>query len=372
MTIRSVLLGVGATLSPVLLVVAQAQAPISINSTDMFAQAGQYFRAHGNKGDVEVAGKLGTAGGQPQAWDFTTGPEEVGFRFDYLAATNSPNAGEFPEATLVERKTDEGDGGIAWMFLDQTAGQGRMNYGFVDPAFSDSHPVSVFKPSIRDFPDSFSYGDSWSVSTTFESAIGIPDLGGGDGEDPGGGIFDIPMVVTYSASAKVDAFGILNQSGIGFGDCLRVNELAQYDIAVDLGLGDGLQTISTQYVRNYYWFRKGRGIAVQVSSKQQDLPPPDDFPVAAAVVRMFETNHPDGTVDKPGIKELRMTLSKSGALFTWAKATGVTSYRLEYSIDPGNPGNWQLLKTTGANFVIDDGANASEAPIRFYRVVGVN
>ena len=333
----------------------------------MFTQVGQYYRAYANTADTDVSSRAGAVGG-PQAWDFLTGPAETTYRFDYRPVPETGYAAEFPDARFAERKTDESDGAEAFLFLEQAAGKGRMNYGFVDPAFSETHPASPFLPPIRDFPETISLDDAWSAATTFESEIALPDIG--DPEDPdGGGAFVIPTLITYTATAKADAFGVVNQPGIGFGECLRVNELSQYDVAVDLGLGDGYQTISTQFVRNYYWLRKGRGIVVQITSRQLDVPPADDFPVAAAFVRMFETNHPEGVVETPSIKDLKLTLSDQGALLTWTKASGLTNYRLEYTASAGSA--WQTLKTTTANFVIDEAANKPGTPARMYRVVGL-
>jgi hypothetical protein len=343
------------------------QAQIVISSSDMFNQAGQYYLAYANRGEVTVSGLLGTAGG-PQAWDFTEGPKEVVYRFDYLPVAESGLAADFPQATFVERKTDQADGSQAWLFLRQVPGQGRENLGFHDPSFSDTYPTSVFTPSMIDFPDLIAFGDSWKAATTFDSEISFGDPGGGDEDDFGGGLFVIPTRISYAATATVDAYGIVNLPGIGFGECLRVNELTQWDIAVDFGLGDGYMTVATQYVRNYYWLRKGRGIVVQVTSRQLDVAPPNDFPVATALVRMFETNHPDGVVELPSIRGFKITLSGDGALLTWTKSAGTNNYRVEYST--GDGWQWQLLELTRANFALDKNANKPGVPTRFYRVVG--
>lgn len=375
MKTRSVLCGTAAVAS-LGLATARGQAPIAINASDMFNQVGQYYRGHANVGDVDVGGRLGTLGG-PQAWDFTTGPEDRIFRFDYVAPTEGGLEATFPAAAFAERKTDESDGSQAWMYLRQQPGQGRINYGFHDPAFSDSQPTSPFTPPIVDFPEVINFGDAWTANTTFDSEISLPDIGGDafsvDEEDPGGGGFAIPIRVTYSSSAKADAYGLISLPGsLGFGNCLRVNELSQWDIAADLGLGEGYQTISTQFTRNYYWLRNGRGIVVQITSKQGDVQPQDEFPLAAAFVRMFETNHPDGVVEVPTIKGFKLTLSAEGGLLTWTKASGVTSYRVEYTTDLANPASWQVLSTTSANFALDESANKPGFPARLYRVVGTN
>jgi hypothetical protein len=96
-----------------------------------------------------------------------------------------------------------------------------------------------------------------------------------------------------------------------------VNELAQYDIALDRGLGDGYQTVSTQYIRSFYWLGKGRGIAVQVTSRQQDTPPPDDFHLATDFIRMFETNHPDSTNTPPTLERIDEKIINEGSLLTF-------------------------------------------------------
>ncbi len=366
MTPHSIVRGGTRVLAAAALASGAARAQITLNASDMFNQPGQYYRAYANAGDVDVNGRLGQTGG-PQAWVFLTGPTDRVYRFDYLPVSETGYAEEFPNARFAERKTDESSGAVAYLFLAQVAGQGRINYGFVDPAFSETHPVSPFLPPIRDFPETISYGDQWTVTTTFESEIAIPDIE--DPEDPGGGSFSIPTLITYTATARADAYGVVNQPGIGFGECLRVNELAQYDIAVDLGLGEGFQTVSTQFIRTYYWLRKGRGIAVQISSKQSDLPPPEDFPVAAQFVRMFETNHPEGIEEPPSIRGLHLSLGPQGALLTWDRASGVSTYRVEYAPQAGAA--WQPLTTTTGNFVIDAGAGKPEAPVRLYRVVGL-
>ncbi|MBK9139709.1 MAG: hypothetical protein IPM17_13245 [Verrucomicrobia bacterium] len=341
-----------------------AQAQITITASDMFNQVGQYYRAYANATDFNVSGRLGSTGG-PQAWDFTTGPQELIYRFDYLAPSAAPDIELFPGATFVERKTVESTGATAFMYLDQVAGKGRMNYGFYDPEFSSTFPASPFVPPINDFPATIGYQDTWSVSTVFETEIVVIDP---DPEEGGG--FGIPARITYTASAVADAYGILNQPGIGFGECLRVNELTQYDIAVDI-MGDGnYQSIDVQFVRNFYFLRKGYGIAVQVTSRQQATPPPDNFALAAGVVRMFETNHGQGGNEEVQIKDFRITLGKDSALLQWTKAAGIATYRVDYSTDlAAAGGGWRELQTTTSNFVVDGAVK--ESPTRFYRVVGL-
>ena len=150
-----------------------------------------------------------------------------------------------------------------------------------------------------------------------------------------------------------------------------------YDIAADFG--DGFQHLETDYLRNYYWVRPGRGIVAQVTSEQQQTgPPPDSFPTAAVVLRMFETNHPDAGPPPPqGIQGLTLTLSNQGALLMWTKLAGITSYRVEHSTNPADPASWLTTESptssnpTSSNFLLDATANQPGTPLRYYRVVGL-
>ncbi len=343
-----------------------ASAQITISGSDLFTRIGQFYEAYVSK-DVNVSGLLGTPGATAQAWDFTEGSTNLVYRFDYLPVGASPDGTAFPDATYAERLTDQSTGTEKWMFLHHAPGEGRRNYGFHDPEFSSSQPTAIFEPPITDFPDRIGFGDTWKAATEFMSEIsfGIP----GDDED-GGGDFAIPTRVTYNSAAKVDAFGLVNHPRLGFGECLRVNELSEYDIAVDFGLGDGFMSVATQYVRTYYWLRRGHGIVVQVTSRQLDTPPPDDFAVAAAVVRMYATNHEEPVVDVPAIHGFKITLGKEGALLQWTKAAGLARYRIEQA--PAAAGPWTLLGETASNFHLDAAANKPGVPTRFYRLSGFN
>src|SRR4029434_509458 len=76
------------------------QAQVSITASDMFNQPGQYYKAYANATNhtsVSVSAMLRNTGG-PQLWDFTSGPSDVIYRFDYLAATNAPHSADFVAA----------------------------------------------------------------------------------------------------------------------------------------------------------------------------------------------------------------------------------------------------------------------------------
>lgn len=354
-----------------------AQEPITINSLDLFYAPGQYYRAYAaaDKVDTSVSGRIGPAGG-PQTWNFSTGPTDRVFRFDYLEPAAAENAAAlFPEAKLVERKRIEGGTAPeAFMFLDQRRGVGRMNFGFYDPKIVGplglDDPAGVFDPPLLDFPESMTLGSSWSVGTAFLNSM-----------------LEVPMRVLYTATARVDAWGLVVLPGnLGFMDCIRVNELAEWtyqikfpdgggfedpDDPFDGGLGGGggdYTTVATYYVRNLYWFAKDRGIVVQITSKESGTPPPDEFATAAQFVRMFETNHPRGSNLPEPVDNLQLIRGDRQILLNWSKPLNTTSFRVERTNRPGDPGSWTELATTSSNFVVDD---IRPGEHWFYRIVSL-
>ncbi len=347
-------------------------AQVSITAEDMFNKPGQYYKAYMNEGETSVSGRMGKPGG-PQAWDFTKGPTEETLRFDYMPVDQSPFAEAFPKATLVERKTNASDGTLAWLFFDQVAGEGRKVFGFYDPKFGFGAQASVFAKEIVDFPETITMNDSWSTSVSFISEIGLVDSSEPDPTDPlgGGGFsFSIPIRINMNSSFKADAYGILNQPGVGFGDALRINEEQTITVDADLS-GDGqFENVSTDFVRSYYWLRPGMGIAAQMTSIQQSTPPPEEFSTAIAFVRLFETNHPKGEdrVVVDGVTGLKATHGGNSVLLNWNKSSNVTLYRVEYTNSIGDPGAWQLLGETDSNFLVD--RNLSGNGSRYYRIVG--
>ena len=249
-------------------------------------------------------------------------------------------------------------------------GIGRRVYGLYDEKFSPDKPSTPFSSPIIDFPETINYRDTWSTKTSYRTDLVIP--GGGEIDPDTGEATDsitVPILINYSTTATVDGFGIVNQPGVGFGDALRVNELATYDIQADL-FGEGqFQSVAQEYIRNLYWLRPNLGIAVRMTSPQQDQAPPDNFSSAAAFVRMFETNHLVSTNSVPtGIGGFKITVGSSGVLLNWNKSAQATTYRVEFSSNIIGP--WATLgATTTGNFMIDN-TNGTAAR-RFYRVVGL-
>lgn len=351
----------------ILLLAFCTRAQVTITSADMFNQPGQYYLAFANDGTntTAVSGLLGTPGG-PQAWDFSTGPQDVTNRFDYMPAANGIGGDDFVAmgATVAEKKVDLSDiNNPSFLYFRQDAVLGRIDYGFYDPGFSPSQPQNVFTNGLQDFPATIRYGDSWQGSTVFDSVYSLPDFG------------DFPLQVKYTSTARVDAYGVVILPTLGFLNCLRVHEAVQYDFLLDFGDGGGLVSIGSQGLLNYYWLCPGHGIAVQVTSGQTSdgSPPPDDLPGGAAkLVRMFQTNHESSgnTNTTPSIRNLTCTLGGAGALIKWTLSPSLTHYTVQYATNLAVPPSWVTLQTVTNNYVIDFAGGSKSAPTRLYRVLG--
>lgn len=335
------------------------QAQVTITSADLFNQPGQYYRAFSNgTNTVPVSTLLGTTGG-PQAWDFSTGPTDATYRFNYIPAAQGTDGPQFVAlgAQVAEQKIDESNTNVqSFLYFKQDTTAGRIDYGFYDPSFSAAQPVAFFTNGLQDFPALIHTNSSWSGNTVFESIYTDPVLG------------DFPMQVTYSALDSVDAYGLVVLPNLGFMDCLRVHELVTYDIAVDLG--SGYQPLGTQYALNYYWLSPGHGIVVQISASDS-TPPPDSMPNgASAFTRMFELYHPAVTNPPPVLSGFKITMGTSAALLQWNRLAGVSSYRVDYATTLAPVPNWQPVGTTTSNFLLDPAAVSPTNPRRYYRLVG--
>src|SRR4051794_4382235 len=149
-----------------------AHAQVTITADDMFNQPGLYYKAYSNPFDptstsptpwAVPSGLIGP-GGPSQVWDFSTGPTNIVYRFDYLSPTNldSSITADFPKAQVIERQTDLATGGNQYLFFSQVPGVGREVYGFyVNSPLLD--PSNVFDTPIVDFPSQITYGQQWTT-----------------------------------------------------------------------------------------------------------------------------------------------------------------------------------------------------------------
>jgi hypothetical protein len=349
-----------------------ASASVTITSYDMFHEVGQWYRVYANSGPVSVSGRLGTAG-PDQVWDFTFGPQNKVRRFDYVPVHEEGYGVHFPEAKFAERMTDESTGSARYLYLDQIPGTGRRNFGYYDPnlmpiddedrAELDS-PMGVFQPPIVDFPESIRYGDNWSVASEWYTTV-----------------MGFPAKALRTATAKADASGLINLPGLGFDEGVRINYLAHWSLQVEIPSfdpedPDGVEILPISfYNRTYYWLRKNHGIVVTISSSDQytTSPPPDDFPMASEFTRQFELSRPTGSPAPQPVTGLRMergTGSSSNRwLLTWEKGFNASSYRVEWTQNPGDPVSWQTLTTTTQTWVLTDHVPGPEN--RFFRIVSI-
>jgi hypothetical protein len=337
----------------------------------MMNQTGLYYRAYANAYDPKdpstgfATGHIMGSTGSGQFWDFSGGPTNRVYRYDYLSPAGIAEAADFPEAKIAEKKTTENSpDGASWLFFEQVQAVGRKVYGFYDSEFSADTPSNVFNPAITDFPDQIRYNDTWSTSTTILTSIAVVDPE----------IFDaFDAQITFTSTFKVDAYGTIELPKLGFDDGLRVNESQTIAIAVDLEGNGQFQNIETDYTRNYYWLRPGLGIVAQLNSTQNTTPPPDNFDQATVFTRLFETNKkPEEPCATPGsVNDLKISVNaRKQVLLKWGAAACTSQYRVEYSsTGAAEPGSWKSLgNPISQQYYLD------EAPVdsqRFYRIVSL-
>ncbi len=256
---------------------------ITFTSDDMFNEFGQFFRMYGNSGEVSVSGLLGNTGG-PQTWDFTEGPTAGIGRTDIVDPNDTEGVAWFPDAEYAEQVIGEGTGGMqSFAYFSNLPGSGRLNFGAYNENLPDVDPQMVYEPPVIDFPDQINFGDSWTGNTQFYTNVTA------EGQT-------VPVMAEISTTYEADAYGTIILPEIGEGECLRVNTLDQVDVYADLfGFGNYMY-IATNYIRSYFWLRENQGIATQIVSQQSESAPPDNFSIALAFVRLFESSEsgPEG------------------------------------------------------------------------------
>ena len=329
-------------------------AQVIITDRDMFNEPGLYWRGYATGGGYQVSGLIGDPGG-PHLWDFTNVQWTNEFRFDYLDPSEVDHAVSFPGATVVERKTDMASGRQDFLFFEQVPSVGRKNYGVYTEG-SLLTPEWVFSVPTIDFPAQIRFGDSWTTATVFPALFQpFPDF---------------PATCELIERFEVDAYGLIDLPGVGFGDTLRVNCLTEYNYEIDLG--EGPQSAGTFFSRTYYFLRPSLGIAAQITSGlNEGSPPSNNFFDVTEFVALFETNkEPAAPCDVPfPVTDLRLSFSTGTALLKWTLAECANSYRVEYATQPGPNAVWTELGVTTGNFYQDKPGSAVES--RFYRAISL-
>jgi len=365
-----------------------ARAQVTITADDMFNQPGQYYRAYSNPYDPTSlsptpwpvpSGLIGSAGPN-QFWDFSSGPTNIVYRFDYLLATNvdSSISSNFPQAQMVEQQTDEATQDVQYLFFTQVPGVGRTVYG----AYTDIYaglldPAEVFTAPIVDFPATITYGMEWTTVAVYTSNVNVND--NTDPTDPFSG--SIGLQVTETSDLKADAAGTMilpDDLGGAFAQGLRINESVTIATAMDNGDGT-FSPVETDYARNYYWLMPGRGIVASLASTQgsSGAQVDNNFSTATQFWRMFETNKkPNTSTNTTGngspaaVSDLRIRYSSGQVLLTWSKANNASQYQVDVSTNLADTASWKPFSgiMTNGFFVLDNVVANQE---RFYRVVSM-
>ena len=240
------------------------QAQITINLDDIKYDIDGQYKMHSRDGSLWIVSQHTGKIGGPFTWDFTAGPTDSDYTFDYILPSSSPCESDFPLAAITEKKTGGGD--PAFMFLDFQAGTGRINYGVCQPPTID--PSWIFTPPLTDFPSTITFMDNWTGNTTFATQMSGLDID-----------------VLYDFNAFCNGYGdLILPDGLGNFPCLQVSYLEHYKF---FWMGTLIQE---SYVQTFYWIIPDAGIAVIISSQDGTTPPGEDFTYSNIFSRMYESS----------------------------------------------------------------------------------
>lgn len=390
------------------------EAQITITLDDMFIDADEYYRAYSNpppnilgeSSSVVVAGLMGDKGGG-NYWDFSQGPTDEIYRYEYLARENNIIWHDFPDATIAERSHRESEpGDFAWLLFDPVKGLGRKMYGFWKFDSQYSNPSNPFTSPVVDFPAEINYGDSWTNDVEYRNGYpadfggfggsggsgeedllgdvlgdlgdvlgGLDDLLGTGGETGGSSsqIDGIPMTIRQVQTFEVDAYGFIElPDDLGIYECLRVNSLTEASIQIDIEGTGNFSPLGTQNTRVYYWLVPGKGIAAQMASLPSAGPIPDQFNEASIFQRTFETNKQPrsaGCTEAEPVTGLDIVYQSNLVRLKWEEAECAQNYRVQYSLGGIGTGDWLDL-TNGSytdTFFIDTQIKGNK--VKLYRVL---
>jgi hypothetical protein len=251
-----------------LLVATAAFAQVTISTEDLAYEIGESYKMYNIPSPHGVIGMTGIQGG-PHVFDFSEGSTADDWLFEYVDVTDGGHNADFPAATIAERKTS--DTGTAWLYMNFESGVGRTNYGFYDDVGMPESPSVPFNPAIVDFPDGISYQSFFEGSTNFQVTTTGVDLD-----------------IDYEFIGFADAYGtIILPDGLGVFDCVQVNYEEQYTFNY-LGV-----PIQYSYIRSYYYLVEELGIAAIIISREDENPVPNDFNIANAIARLYDSSKLD-------------------------------------------------------------------------------
>lgn len=319
----------------------------TIRTEDIEYDLGGYYRMYDIPSPQGVIGLTGITGG-PHTFDFSTGPTITTLLFDYVETSDGGHGGDFPEATIAERKTENSD--HSWLYLSFEQDVGRTVYGFYDSIGLPESPSVPFSSAIIDFPDSITYGTWFTGSTTFD----VTSAG-------------VDMVVEYSFTGFADAYGtVILPDDAGSHECIQVNYSEQY---VYTWMGIPLQT---SHIRTFFYLADGTGIVAFITSVESENTVPNDFSVAQSFARMYESSKLPSTPPAP--VNLEITMAAGDVVLTWQPGTNQRdmTYNVYSSHNPHESfesGTW-TIEATGltTNTWTDEGVSEE---LKFYRVTSV-
>ena len=327
-----------------------ATAQVVFSAGDLPQQPGAHYRAYQNVADADVSSRIGPTGG-PHRWDFSEprAPSETVVRMDVVLPTDGGQDASFAGAAYAERTTRESDGSQSWSYFRIIPVLGRSYLGFFDPAANPTKPITVFDSPTIDLPARVEFGQSWTRTVEWEDLLDA-------------GFSVLRVVIRFSSSAEVDAFGTLALDGIGDVPALRVNEVNRYEVT-DLTLG---LPLPAQHFRNYYWLVRGIGKAVHIISDGLPSAPPPNFNHAKTLLRVFEASELTPPPTLPPVAGLRLRIEHHRPILDWQPAPNATGYRVETTGDLGAE-TWRLLGEPLTSTWT--GEVATTEPRQFFRVL---
>lgn len=289
-----------------------------------------------------------------QDWSFSGNQQlnETLWTVSIIPAIDGNDASQFSGASYAEQDSTNSEA-FSWQYYGFTSSgtsPGRLYFGIDEPE-PDVTAYAVFHPPTTDIPSTVSIGQTWSRSLYWLSLY-----------------FGSEIVSNYfSASARVDAGGILNLPGIGQVQALRVHETHVFSADLEFdGIVEPIELNTNQY---YYWLVPKLGVAAQVTEYGDNVYYPGYLSITNSVLRMYYANYFTNSPPPPpatNMSNLSIKLTGTNVNLTWTVFTNAISYEVQY-----NPGlsatNWQTLVTVTTN--------SWNGPIpstnRFYRVVGI-
>ena len=237
----------------------------TITIEDLQYEIGGYYKMYNIPSPQGVIGLTGNQGG-PHIFDFSEGVTSDSLIIDYVDVNDGGHGGDFTNATIAERITNEN--GFAWMYLDFLAGTGRKNFGFYDEIGVPDSPSVPFSPPIIDFPDNLSYQSYFSGTTNFDVFMSGLDIN-----------------IEYEFSGFADAYGtVILPNGLGEHECIQINYEEQYTY---YWMGTPIQY---SYLRSYYYLAEDLGIVAIITSLEEENPVPNGFNIANTFARMYDSS----------------------------------------------------------------------------------